>query len=246
MARNGSQGYPAMKSFRDNTACVGMDDDDDATDSKHDDDDKDDDVQSVLEPIAIASGASKTIFRIKWVAVGVLVGSAAILAASVYFYLSRGELRQFRRQHSSDSLKVLEAVGSSIDKTLGLLDDLAISLLSVARVTNQSWPFVTLPDFAVRMTKILPLTDAIVVNVLPIVKGSERKAWETYSLAHDDWVNEGMAVQEAWEGYYGPVVYDGIPNGIVHSDFENLPYNTRYVSGFMSAPSPLLVLIFEL
>jgi hypothetical protein len=220
-----------MKSFRENApAQREWMDNGDATESKNDGDGGDD-AQSVLEPIAIANGATKTIFRIKFVALGVLVGSAAILASSVYSYLSRGELRQFRRQHKSDSLKVLEAIGSSIDKTLGLLDDLAISFLSVARVTNQSWPFVTMPDFAVRMTKILPLTDAIVVNVLPIVKGSERKEWEAYSLAHDDWVNEGMAVQEAWEGYYGPVVYDGIPNGIVHSDFENLPYNKRYVSG---------------
>jgi hypothetical protein len=39
-----------------------------------------------------------------------------------------------------------------------------------------------------------------------------------------------MAIQETWDGYYGPVIYNGTKYGVIHSDYGNLPYSVTYVS----------------
>jgi hypothetical protein len=184
-----------------------------------------------LDPMLDAKQKTKAVVRLRLIVGSVLLCSAAILAVSVYYYLSLSEYNQFQRQWREDSHKILEAVGNSFDKTLGLMDEIAVSFLSIARATNQTWPFVTMPDFAVRMKKVLPLTDGFVVSMLPVVRVAQRKQWEAYALKHDSWVNEGMSVQDNWEeGYYGPVVYDGVSDGVIHSTFGDLPYNERCVA----------------
>jgi hypothetical protein len=85
---------------------------------------------------------------------------------------------------------------------------------------------VTLPNFAVQAAKLLRLTDVMYINVLPIVHPNERVQWEKYSVWHDYWVNQSMAVQETWDGYYGPVIYDWEPTPEIHG-IADIPYNLR-------------------
>jgi hypothetical protein len=54
------------------------------------------------------------------------------------------------------------------------------------------------------MAKVLPLTDAIWIAVLPVVTPEKRLLWENYSRTHDDWVDESLAVQDTWELFHGP------------------------------------------
>jgi hypothetical protein len=84
-----------------------------------------------------------------------------------------------------------------------------------------------MPDFALRMSKILPLSEAISINVLPLVKSEQRDAWENYTLYKDYWVNEGVGVQVEWEGYRGPTIDNGTKNGVVHGYFGDVPANAR-------------------
>jgi hypothetical protein len=113
-----------------------------------------------------------------------------------------------------------------MDKTLGLLDGLAVTLVSYARNTNQTWPCVSLPNFAVRMSKVVPLTDAVNINVLPIVTDETRLKWEDYARQNNQWVEEAVTVQDSWDGYFGPIVYNGVHNDVVHGDFEDIAYTT--------------------
>jgi len=66
--------------------------------------------------------------------------------------------KNFEEQFLDDAHKVLEAVGSSLYLTLGAIDALVDSMISFAHYTNQTWPFVTIPDFAVRSAKIRSLS----------------------------------------------------------------------------------------
>lgn len=175
----------------------------------------------------IAKQETIDVFRLKLVVLLVLMVSAASIASAVFIYLSKAEQNQFEEEFLDQSHKVLEAIGSSLDKTFGLFDSVAVAFVSFARATNQKWPFVTMPDFALRMSKLLPLTDAVNINILPLVTSQNREAWEAYSLTNEHWINEGMAFQESWDGYHGPVVYNGTTNGVIHGDFGNLPYNVR-------------------
>jgi hypothetical protein len=167
--------------------------------------------------------------RLRLVVVLVLVISTVAASFSIHSYLTRSETERFESQFHDDSHKILEATGSTLDKTLGLLDSIAVLYVSEADFTNQSWPFVTMPNFAVRMAKVLPLTDAIIINVLPYVKNELRAEWEAYTVSQHGWVEQSMKIQDHWEGYYGPIVYNSPPNGVLHSDFADLPYNETYV-----------------
>jgi hypothetical protein len=136
-------------------------------------------------------------------------------------YATASEAARLRHQFESDANKVLEAIGSGLEKTLSAMDSLAVTLVAFAQYSNSTWPYVTMPNFVVTVAKILLLTG---INVLSIVQPHQRVPWERYSRANDTWVNESMKLQETWNGYYGPVNYDWEPNPILHG-LNNLPYN---------------------
>lgn len=93
----------------------------------------------------------------------VLTVAAATVVTSMYLYISRTEqnrtdqLRkeqtQFQAQFWEDTNKVVEAIGSNLDKTLRLLDSVAVTLVAIVGISIQIWPYVTIPDFALRMSK---------------------------------------------------------------------------------------------
>jgi hypothetical protein len=181
------------------------------------------------KPVEIAKKETRAVGWLRVCVVVVLVCSAAAVALMTHHYISKSESDQFKSQFEDDAKKIFGAIGSSIDKTLSVYDNIAVSLVSHARYANQTWPYVVMPNFALRVAKLLPPSAAITVNVMPIVTPENRARYEAFTAANDYWVNEGMAVQETWEGFYGPVVYNGtFDNGIIHGDFDVIPANIRY------------------
>ena len=176
---------------------------------------------------AISEKATKHVYHLKALVIIILIASASTLAACASAFVKNSETKQFESKFGYDAHKVFEAIGSSLDKTLGLLDSLAVTMVSYATDKNDKWPFVTLPDFGPRMLKLLPQTDAFTVNILPIVYPHQRNKWEEYSTQNDEWVNQSIAVQETWDGYYGPIVYDWEPYGTIHGDVGDIESNIR-------------------
>jgi hypothetical protein len=170
---------------------------------------------------------TKNVFHLKLVVMLILVVSASTIAASVYRYISQTETSQFESKFGYDASKIFQSMGNSLERTLGSMDSLAVTMVSYARDLNDTWPFVTLPDFGVKMAKLLPLTDAFVISVLPIIYPEKRKEWEEYSLLHHGWVNQSMAIQETWNGYYGPIIYDWAPYVTIHGDDGDIETNVR-------------------
>jgi hypothetical protein len=175
----------------------------------------------------VSKQETKNVLYLKLLVVFILVASASIIAACVYVYITRSETAQFEKKFQNDADKVLVAIESSLHRTLGLLDSLAVTLVSYAHDQNASWPFVTLPNFGARMAKVLPLTDAVSITVLPIIHPEIRTKWEEYSLSNDYWVNESIALQETWNGYYGPIDYGWEPYGRIYSNSGDVEDNVR-------------------
>jgi hypothetical protein len=170
---------------------------------------------------------TKNVFHLKLVVILILVVSASTIAASVYRYISQTEKSQFESKFGYDASKIFQSMGNSLERTLGSMDSLSVTMISYARDLNDTWPFVTLPDFGVKMAKLLPLTDAFVISVLPIIYPEKRIEWEEYSLLHHGWVNQSMAIQETWNGYYGPIIYDWAPYVTIHGDNGDIETNVR-------------------
>jgi hypothetical protein len=145
------------------------------------------------------------------------------LSVATYFRISNGEYGEFERQFHEDSNKVLTTMGSNLVRTLEASDAFVVSIISLASATNQSWPFVVVPDFAVRAEKIRSLANAVYVNTYPLVQPNERKEWENFTAQHgESMIIESIAAIEEFDGADWPVVWDYDLWDVIHDydEFE--------------------------
>jgi hypothetical protein len=108
--------------------------------------------------------------------------------------------------------------GQNLDRIFLASDAFAVSAASHAAHTNQTWPFVTIPNFAVRAEKIRSLCGAVYVNTYHTVEQEQRGEWERYTaIAGPPMVDEaiaaiaefpsmGWAVTTSYEPWH--VIYD--------------------------------------
>jgi hypothetical protein len=176
------------------------------------------------ESSAIAKNETKNVGRLKVVVASVLIVTTIAVATIVYLYLSRNEHASFHNQFHGDGSKIFASIGASMDKTFGVMDNMAVMLVAHAKETNLTWPFVTLPNYGIRAAKLLLVTDALSMSFLPVVSADQRRTWESYSLDNDDCVS----MQESWDWYNGPILYDGEEYGVIRDSYDALPYNVRY------------------
>jgi class 3 adenylate cyclase len=188
--------------------------------------------------VQIAKAEDNLVFWSRLIVLAVLVVSTVSVALVVYFYTSDSEEDEFERQFISDSQKVFEAVGTSLDLTLGAADAFVVKVLSYARYSNSTWPFVTAPDFAVQAAKLLGGSAAVHCNLYPLVSKNQRTSWEQYSLLNDAWVEESINVQARNKNYDGPILTEYGTLGIIHNNFgltaESAP--GPYAPSWQSSP----------
>lgn len=188
--------------------------------------------------LSLATKETRAVNSLKYVMVFVLTAACVLIASGVHHFVSKSEKDKFEIHFHDGAQKILGAIGRNIDHTFDGIDSLIVSMVSFAHATNQSWPFVTIPDFAIRTAKTRSLSNLIYINHLPLVSmspssseessnssSSQRLEWEKYSIEHGDWVNESMKIQETDPNYYGPIIYNFSLYGTVHGDFDDVPYN---------------------
>ena len=163
-----------------------------------------DEQVSPTNVMAFEKKESSDIKRFKVIVLLLILVLAVVASTCVLVFTNKSEQSQFEASFQQDALKVLEAIRNSIDNTLMPLDNLAVALVSHAKANNLTWPFVTLDDFGIRIAKVLPLTDAIFITVLPAVTPENRLQWENYTHTHHGWIDEALHIQDTWELYYGP------------------------------------------
>jgi hypothetical protein len=170
----------------------------------------------------LARTETRTVRGLKLLVLAVLLCSMILVALGVYKYTKNSEETSFVQQFDDDGHKVLDALGVSLAMALGAIDALVVSLVSHAAATNQTWPFVTIPDFAVRASKIKSLSHTPYLVLYPYVLPEQRAEWEAYSAKHGNaWVAESIAVQEQDVNYQGPILWDYENWNVIHT-YENL------------------------
>ena len=202
----------------------------------------DDDINTIIEdddPPSFENDVTKLdtqrVIRLRMLLIVSVVTSATIMSILVYRYISIGEKKNFEEKFNNDANKVLEAVGSSLERTLGVMNVIALAYVSyaatIADLTNVTslWPFVTLPNFALHASKLLPLTDGLFVVMGPIVSPSHKTQWEEYASQNDQWVNETLQFQEVWGNYYGQINFDWKKVPHIGSHAHDVDTNIRYV-----------------
>jgi hypothetical protein len=185
----------------------------------------------------IARAETKSVRSLKVVVLIVLVVSAIGVALAVYFYTSSTEQAQFESGYQGDVSKVFEGIGRSIENTLVALDTFQVTIVSEARANGEKWPFVTVPDFAVRATKTRLQSDGFSISTSPVVTKAQKKEWEQYAWNHSGWINESMKIQEHSPYYYGPVWYN---HSLSYEIFQEVPPATEpelYMPSWQTDPS---------
>lgn len=166
----------------------------------------------------IVEAETKSIFKIRILFSCVLIISMISIALTVYYYIANREKADFEKQFYQDSSKIFEAVGSVLASSLGAVDSFSVNMVSYSKYSNETWPFVTIPEFAIRCAKLLSLSKATVISTYPIVSTEQREKWENYSLANDWWVDEGIVVQNNDEHFKGRNVTEWSPFPVIHGN----------------------------
>jgi len=143
------------------------------------------------------SRQSKGVIRMRRFIAVLLLLFAGLVSWGVYSVMALLETNSFQSQFAEDATKIFHSYATSLDLTLGAMDFMALNMASYARSSGQEWPFVTIPDFAVRAEKTRALTNAVYLNLYNYVESDQRYEWEAYSAEHGpEWIKEGMAVQK--------------------------------------------------
>ena len=182
------------------------------------------------EQEVIAKQESRAIFWLRVLVVLVLVASTVGVCIAVHNHLSNAEEEDFTSQFESDAAKMIEGIADSFDNTFGAADTFALSLVSFAKSTNMTWPFVTFPDFTVQGMKVLKSSNAFMVGLYPIVEVEQIDEWKQYASEHDDWVKEALEIHANDPDYDAKLV------GL---DEYAVSYELYGTSGLVEEPSPL-------
>jgi hypothetical protein len=183
-------------------------------------------IRGSIGPVDTASEESeqfavketKALFWIRLFLFSIVLVSAVCTAVAVYYYTSDAESKEFEERFDNEAAKIFEAVGGSLNLSLGAIDSFIVGLLSYARTTNSTWPYVTLPDYAVRVAKLRAFSKAFSVSQYHFVNGDQREEWEEYSFAHDSWVTEAMQFQKKDRNFHGKLMSEYEPSGIYDND----------------------------
>lgn len=87
---------------------------------------------------------------------------------------------------------MIESFHSAVESRLGASHALATTITSYALDTQNEFPFVTLPNFAIRGSAFRISADAMGVHWVPLVTEAKRQAWEAYAEANRFQIDEAF------------------------------------------------------
>jgi hypothetical protein len=177
----------------------------------------------------LAKKESRVIFGLRLAVAQILVPVTLGVAFAVYSNTANSETTRFENQFQNDANRVVESIGASFEKAMRALDVLALTIVSSAQAMNQTWPFVTLPNFELHVAKVLPLTKSIFIRFAPLVAPENRLQWESYSIEQHAWVNQTIRMQKKWKNSNDPNIDNWNAYGTIHGDFDDMPYNLTCV-----------------
>ena len=121
----------------------------------------------------------------------------------------------------------MQGIGASLAYTLGGADAMVVSMGNYANANNQTWPFVTIPDFGVRADKIMGLTNAVYIAMVMYVAPGQRYKWQNYSAEHGpQWVEQTLDLQKR-EHMYQNVIKE---NNFTSPTYFNVIYDNSEFS----------------
>jgi hypothetical protein len=101
---------------------------------------------------------------------------------------------------------------------------------------EQTWPFVTLPDMAVRASKLRSLSKIFLFSVYHYIAHEDRAAWESYAAQNKGWIDEGIETQKADPTFRGNIVEDWYSSDEINHYGERAADADFYIVRWQCAP----------
>jgi hypothetical protein len=129
----------------------------------------------------LSSKETRAVTKLKLLVFGSLFCSMVAVALVEYFLTSQAEQDGFELLFNDYANKLLGNIGKKVEMTMEASDAFITSVTSYAAHTNQTWPYVVIPDFSVRAEKVRSLCGAVYVNTYHSVEDEQRKEWENFT-----------------------------------------------------------------
>lgn len=184
-----------------------------------------------------AKKTGQTVMRLRDIVVMVLVVSTTAVAFGINFYFRQFEESHFRDAFYNDATKLQESILGGITQTLMCMDTLSVAVVSYADSSNSTWPFVTVPHFAIHGTKFLKLAPVLYFQFIVNVADEDRIAWEAYSHENNGWIADAMQMQQADDTFVGVTPSEFVKPERISSSFEDSPTSERgYMVTWQNVP----------
>jgi hypothetical protein len=104
-------------------------------------------------------------------------------------------------------------------------------MVVIAYNTNQKFPYVSIPEFAVLAAKTQQMIGTICLTLLPVVSYDQRAEWEQYSSENNThigaWVNKTLDLQDNYKHFFGPMPQNKTWESaqVLYDDESDIPQN---------------------
>jgi hypothetical protein len=137
---------------------------------------------------------TRAVTNLKLLVFGSLFFSMIAVVLSAYFFTAQGENHNFEVNFYDDANKILGSMGLNLQRIMDVSDAFITSITSYAARTNQTWPYVVIPDFYVTAEKIRSLCGAVYIGTYHVVQNDQRKEWENFTaMAGTKMVDDAIA-----------------------------------------------------
>jgi hypothetical protein len=189
-------------------------------------------------PALLAKKETWAVKGLKALVLIVLFLSAQGVSVGLYMYVRLSETRQFESSFRNDATKLLASFGANLDLTLSSADTIAVSIVNLVQAKGQTWPFITIPNFAIQSGKVRDSTVALIVNIYVHVLPEERPAWENFTAqpANHYWVDESIDIQAENPHYKGPITREYRSFNVIHGYDEFDKVNSGEVGTDRTGP----------
>lgn len=123
----------------------------------------------------------------------VLLGMTACLTSiGIYRYTQSHEVEMFETEYEMNAYRIIEYFNDAVERKLAAINAMSTSITSSALDAKEEFPFVTIPDFALKGADLRIQADAITIHWMPLVTDETREEWETYSLENRQQIDEAF------------------------------------------------------
>jgi hypothetical protein len=150
----------------------------------------DNDHVAAMLTASIARRETHVIRILQIAVIFVLLLTTVLVSAGIYVYTHNQEEENFTSNFEENAMQVIDSFRMLVERHLEAAAWMSTLLTSHAFQSNQSFPFVTLPNFHLHGSHFRALSGSHVVHYMPLISNENRAAWEEYAMENRFHIND--------------------------------------------------------